>query len=65
MLERMSKRWLRYISILQTDIIEAKLKIILNSITFKYTRQKEFLCLMPNRLNPQNLRISQTIKIHE
>jgi hypothetical protein len=58
MLERMSKRWYRYISILETDLIEAKLKIILNSLTFKYTRQQELLCLMPNRLNPHNLRIS-------
>lgn len=37
--------------------------LILNSLTFKYTRQPQFLCVVPDRLTSTNLRISEKIKI--
>lgn len=39
MLENFKKGWLYYLSVLETDIIEQKLMTILDSLTFKYTRQ--------------------------
>ena len=48
---------------LETEIIEAKLMFILDSLTFKYTRQPQFLILVPDRLASINLRISEKIKI--
>ena len=38
MLETMQYRWHLYMSNLETDIIETKLSLILDSLTFKYTR---------------------------
>ena len=39
MLHDFKKGWLYYLSVLETEIIEAKLMFILDSLTFKYTRQ--------------------------
>ena len=38
MLENFKKGWLYYLSVLETEIIESKLMVILDSLTFKYTR---------------------------
>jgi len=38
MLENFKGGWHYYLSILETEIIEAKLLFILDSLTFKYTR---------------------------
>ena len=48
---------------LETEIIEEKLTFILESLTFKYTRQPQFLIIAPDRIRPSNLRISEKIKI--
>ena len=50
-------------SVLETEIIEEKLTYILESLTFKYTRQPQFLIIAPDRVHPSNLRISEKIKI--
>lgn len=63
MLGKFKKGWLYYLSVLETEIIESKLMLILDSLTFKYTRQPQFLSLVPNRINTMNLRISEKIKI--
>ena len=63
MLENFKKGWLYYLSVLETDIIESKLMVILNSLTFKYTRQPQFLTVLPDRMTSMNLRISEKIKI--
>jgi hypothetical protein len=55
--------WHYYLSVLETDIIEMKLKLILESLTFRYTRRPQDLCLTPERLNGRDLRISAKIKI--
>ena len=44
-------------------IIESKLLKILDSLTFKYTRQPQFLIIAPDKVKPINLRISEKIKI--
>ena len=48
---------------LETEIIESKLLFILDSLTFKYTRQPQFLIVAPDRVSPLNLRISEKIKV--
>ena len=63
MLKSMSSRWHLYISVLETEIIEAKLRCIIDSLTFKYSRQPELLSLIPDRMTEINLRIAGTIKI--
>lgn len=63
MLKKMQYRWHLYMSNLETDIIETKLSLILDSLTFKYTRQPEMLALVPDRVTEFNLRVNKTIKI--
>lgn len=63
MLKKMQYRWHLYVSNLETDIIETKLSLILDSLTFKYTRQPEMLALVPDRVTEFNLRVNKTIKI--
>ena len=63
MLHDFKKGWLYYLSVLETEIIEAKLMFILDSLTFKYTRQPQYLTLVPDRIGSTNLRISEKIKI--
>lgn len=63
MLASMNKRWYLYISCLETEIIEAKLECILESLTFKYSRQPELLSLIPDKMHEINLRLASTIKI--
>jgi hypothetical protein len=62
-LENFRHGWDYYLSVLETDIIEMKLMTILDSLTFKYTRQPQFLRVQPERLTVRNLRISEKIKI--
>jgi hypothetical protein len=62
-LENFRKGWLYYLSCLETDIIEMKLNIILNSLTFRFTRQPEYLRLIPDRVTSVSLRISEKISI--
>ena len=63
MLTRMRARWFLYLSVLETEIIEAKLNFILESLTFKYTRQPELLSLIPDRLTEFNLRLASTVQV--
>ena len=63
MLTRMRARWFLYLSVLETEIIEAKLNFILESLTFKYTRQPELLSLIPDRLTEFNLRLASTVRV--
>lgn len=63
MLQNFNKGWDHYLSVLETEIIEEKLTYILESLTFKYTRQPQFLIIAPDRIFPSNLRISEKIKI--
>jgi hypothetical protein len=46
----LKKGWNHFMSSLETDIIEDKLTMILNSLTFRYTRKPEFLKLIPERI---------------
>ena len=48
---------------LETEIVETKLKLILDSLTFRYTRQPKFLRLVPERVTATDLRISEKIKL--
>lgn len=48
---------------LETDLIEEKLNMILESLTFRYSRQPEFLTVIPDRLTTENLRICEKIKL--
>jgi hypothetical protein len=61
MLTSMRARWFLYLSVLETEIIEAKLNFILESLTFKFTRQPELLSLIPDRLTEFNLRLASTV----
>jgi hypothetical protein len=42
-----------------------KLMKILDSLTFKYSRQPQFLRVFPDRLTTENLKISKKIKVME
>lgn len=63
MLQFMQKRWANYASVLETEVIESKLSLILDSLTFKYARQPEFLALLPDKLTANTLRVCPTIKL--
>lgn len=63
MLTSMRTRWFLYLSVLETEIIEAKLNFILESLTFKFTRQPELLSLIPDRLTEFNLRLASTVQV--
>lgn len=63
MLASMKARWFLYLSNLETEIIEEKLELILDSLTFKYTRQPAFLSLVPDRIEASNLRVASTVKL--
>jgi hypothetical protein len=52
-----------YLSSLECDLIEAKLRRILDSQTFKHTRQPSFISLIPDRMTEINLRISEKIQL--
>ena len=62
-LENFKGGWSHYLSVLETEIIESKLLLILDSLTFKYSRQPQFLVITPDRVAPMNLRISEKIKV--
>lgn len=57
------KGWDYYLSVLEIQIIECKLMTILDSLTFKYTRQPQFLRVFPDRLTTQNVKILKKIKL--
>ena len=63
MLNQVKKRWDLYVSKLETDLIESKLRLILNSLTFRYSRSPDYLSLIPDRITEMNLRLKNTIKI--
>ena len=48
---------------LETSIIEEMLITIVESLTFKYTRQPEMLSLVRDRVEEVNLRLALTMKI--
>jgi hypothetical protein len=58
MLQELKRFWDLYLSVLETEIVETKLTDILESLTFKYSRQPEMLTLMPDRVTQINLRIN-------
>jgi hypothetical protein len=60
-LENLRKGWEFYLSVLEIDIIEMKLNLILNSFTFRYTRDPQWLRLYPERIDSKHLRISEKI----
>ena len=64
MKESMQKRWNLYLSVIEIEIIEKKLDDIVNSLSFKYSRQPEMLSLIPDYLEENNVKISSTIKLH-
>jgi len=63
MLAKMRVRWHNYISVLESEVIETKLEFILDSFTFKYTRQPEMLSLVPQRVPELSLRVTPIVKI--
>lgn len=48
---------------MEACIIEEKLKEILNSITFRWSRKPEYLRLVPERLAFDDLKISTKLKV--
>ena len=62
MLAQFQKGWDYFLSTLETDIIKSKLELVINSLTFRYSRQPKFLKLVPERLTSENLRITERIK---
>lgn len=50
-------------SYLETEVIEYNLDVILESLTFKYSRQPELLSVIPDRMTEFNLRINKVVKI--
>lgn len=62
-LDNFRKGWDYYLSVLEIQIIEMKLMKILDSLTFKYSRQPKFLRVFPDRLTTENVKISQKIKV--
>lgn len=56
-------RWNKYVSTLETEIIQDNLEDIISSLTFKYSRQPELLSLIPDRMTEFNLRINKVLKI--
>ena len=63
MRDQMAKRWHDYVSIFETEIIEENLNRVLDSLTFKYSRQPERLSLIPDRMTEINLRLASAVKI--
>ena len=64
MLDSMQKRWHKYVSIYETEIIEHKLEEeILKSFTFKFSRQPESLSLIPDRVTDNSMRLAHTVKV--
>jgi hypothetical protein len=63
MLGQLKHAWHFYLSVLETQIIEEKLTMLLESLTFKYSRQPEFLTVIPDRLTTENIRICEKIKL--
>ena len=61
-LEQFRLGWGYYLNVLEQDLIEEKLKHILDSFTFKYSRQPGMLALIPDRISEVNLRISEKLK---
>jgi hypothetical protein len=57
--------WDYYLSVLEIQIIEIKLMTILDSLTFRYSRQPKFLRVLPERLTQENLKISKKIQVHD
>jgi len=49
--------------VLETQLIEEKLIQILESLTFRYSRQPEFMTVIPDRLTTENIRICEKIKL--
>ena len=62
-LKDFKKGWLYFLSSLETSIIESKLRFILQSFTFKYSRMPHYLRLIPERITEINLRICERIKM--
>ena len=62
MLTQFEKGWDYFLSTLETDIIKSKLELVINSLTFRYSRQPKFLKLVPERLTSEHLRITERIK---
>ena len=58
MLSDLQRFWDLYLSVLETEIVETKVTDILESLTFKFSRQPEMLSLMPDRISQINLRIN-------
>ena len=56
--------WLLYLSSLETAIIEEKLRLVLESLTFKFTRQPALLSLIPDRITESTLRVASTVQLH-
>jgi hypothetical protein len=53
----MRASWLLYLSSFETEIIEEKLKLVLDSLTFRFSRQPALLSLIPDRITEGNLRV--------
>ena len=61
MLKSMKTRWYLHLSVLETEIIEHKLNQIIESLTFRFTRQEELLSLIPDRMTEFNLRMNSIV----
>lgn len=62
-MERFRQGFGLYISEMESQIIEDKLKEILDSLTFRWSRKPEYLRLVPERLAFDDLKISTKLKV--
>ena len=62
-LEDFKKGWSYYLSALECDLIESKIRRIIDSQTFKQSRKPENLSLIPDKMTDVNLRISEKIQL--
>jgi hypothetical protein len=63
MLDDFKEGWHYYLTVLETDLIEQKLMKILDSLTFKYSRQPQYLRVVPDRMEQEHLRINEKISL--
>ena len=64
MMDTIKDRWTKYTEKIEREVIESKFDKVIDSFTFKYTRQPAMLSLIPDQIKEHNLRMNSTIKIH-
>ena len=63
MLADFKKGWGYFLSQMECDLIESKIRRVIDSHTFKESRKPANLRLIPDKLNEINLRISEKVQV--